>query len=95
MEIQLATPFEEKDRDDLDRDNRPQVRESARDALGLRVERDRPRDERLRDLRQQIAVGVEQLDRGQATSYDETTIPHLVEKVIAGGRLRRLTRNPP
>lgn len=86
MEIQLSPPLEDYVRDKLDRGDYPNADELFQDALGLLAERDRLRADTLRDLREQLAIGVEQLDRGQFTTYDETTLPLLIEKVIARGR---------
>jgi antitoxin ParD1/3/4 len=54
------------------------------EALRLLEERDRDRQARLEELRHQIALGLEQLDRGNSRPFDEEA----VKRVIARGRQR-------
>jgi antitoxin ParD1/3/4 len=56
------------------------------DGLRLRAEKDRLTQARVEDLRREIAVGIEQLARGEYTSYDEGCLADLVERVQATGR---------
>ncbi len=42
----------------------------------------------LGKLRQELAVGVEALERGEAKTYDEASLPTLLEKIKAQGRER-------
>ncbi len=49
------------------------------EALRALDERDRQRQERLAELRREIALGLEQLDRGGAKLFDEEA----VERIIA------------
>jgi antitoxin ParD1/3/4 len=48
----------------------------------------RLREARLADLRREIAVGIEQLERGEYVEYDENTLPEFAAKVKAEGRDR-------
>lgn len=58
--------------------------EVVRDALFLLDELDRFRNMRLEELKRDIAVGLEQLDRGEGVTFDET----LAERIKARGRAR-------
>jgi hypothetical protein len=46
------------------------------------------RDERLANLRREIQVGRDQLDRGEFTEYDETSLRSLFDTIEAEGRAR-------
>jgi antitoxin ParD1/3/4 len=64
--------------------------ESAHDVVGeaLRLlrERDEQRRQELETLRSAIRVGLEQLDRGEATVYDADSLKDLIEGIKARGR---------
>jgi len=62
--------------------------EVVREALRLLEERDRLRQVRLEELRRDLAVGMEQLDRGEYTVYDKNSLGRLVEDVKTEGRER-------
>jgi antitoxin ParD1/3/4 len=66
----------------------PSANDVIREALRLLQERDEARDARLADLRQAIQVGLDQLARGQATTYDDRTLPNLIHEVQTEGRKR-------
>jgi sugar diacid utilization regulator len=44
---------------------------------------------RLDELKREIAIGWEQLERGEYTEYDDTTLPILLESIKSRGRQRR------
>ena len=46
------------------------------------------RKSRLEELRKEIAIGIEQLDRGEYTEYDENTLGDHFEEIKAEGRRR-------
>ena len=46
------------------------------------------RDERLANLRREIQVGRDQLDRGEFTEYDETSLRSLFDTIESEGRAR-------
>lgn len=48
--------------------------EVIREALRLLEENDRIRELRLKELQREILAGVEQLDRGKSTNFDESTV---------------------
>ena len=62
--------------------------EVVREALRLLEERDRLREMRLEELRREIAVGLEQLDRGEYAEYDEKSLAELFERIGTEGRKR-------
>jgi prevent-host-death family protein len=43
---------------------------------------------KLGKLRQDLAVGVEALEQGRSTTYDEASLPTLLEKIKTQGRQR-------
>ena len=51
---------------------------------------------RLEELRKEIAIGIEQLERGEYTTYDENSLDGLLEEIKTRGRQqlaeRRATR---
>lgn len=53
---------------------------------GLRLLKER--DERLESLRRDIRVGLESVDRGEFTDYDQSNIRKLADRVKARGRKR-------
>lgn len=58
--------------------------EVVRDALRLLEEQDHLRAVQIDELRKQIAVGLDQLDRGQRSPFDEAA----AERIKASGRSR-------
>lgn len=52
----------------------------------------RQRDEldkiRLEGLRKEIAIGIEQIERGEYTEYDEASLQEMYERIRARGRQR-------
>jgi antitoxin ParD1/3/4 len=62
--------------------------EVVRDALLLLKERDAWRRVRLEELRGQVQVGVDQIDRGEYTSYTAETLPQLFDQIRQRGRQR-------
>jgi antitoxin ParD1/3/4 len=57
--------------------------EVVREALRLLKERDELRQYRLEELRREIAIGIEHLEQGQYTVYDENTLAELGESIKA------------
>ena len=70
--------------------------EVVHDALRLLEDRDHVRQMRFEELRKEIAIGIEQLERGEYTTFDENTLDDLLEEVKTRGRQqlaeRRATR---
>ena len=62
--------------------------EVIREALRLLDERDRLREARIGKLRTELAVGLEQLERGQAREYDKNSLKQVADAVKANGRKR-------
>ena len=57
---------------------------------GLRLLRDRDELDRIRleALRKEIAIGIEQIERGEYTEYDEGSLNEMFEQIKARGRQR-------
>ncbi len=53
---------------------------------GLRLLKER--DERLESLRRDIRLGLEAVDRGEFTDYDQSNIRKLADRIKARGRKR-------
>jgi antitoxin ParD1/3/4 len=66
--------------------------EVVREALRLLKERDELRLTRLEPLRQEIRLGLADLEQGRSTAYDDDTLPELTQKVQIEGRRRRQAR---
>lgn len=65
--------------------------EVIREALRLLEDRDMLRSMRLEELRKQIAIGIDQADRGEYAEYDETSLAGMAERIKTEGR-KRLAR---
>lgn len=65
--------------------------EVVRQALRLLEERERQRDHEVEALRAKLQIGLDQLERGEYTEYDEDGLKEMVKQIQAGGR-RRLKR---
>jgi antitoxin ParD1/3/4 len=66
--------------------------EVVREGLRLLRERDTMRQEKLEALRQELAVGIEQADRGQTTPLTEETVAQMKSR---GRERRRKGAAPP
>ena len=62
--------------------------EVIREALRLLEERDEMRKIRLETLRNDIAVGLDQLERGEMTEHDDRSLDDLATDIKAEGRKR-------
>ena len=60
--------------------------EVIREALRLLEERDEVRKIRLASLRKEIGVGLDQLDRGNASEYDDRSLNTLAADIKSKGR---------
>jgi antitoxin ParD1/3/4 len=60
--------------------------EVIREGLRLLKEKDDLKKLRLDELRKEIAIGIEQLDRGEAKEHDETGLRELVQEIKTEGR---------
>jgi hypothetical protein len=61
--------------------------------LRLLQERDELRQARLEELRREIQVGLDHLEQGRYSTYDDQTLGQLVEEVEAEGRKKRAGRS--
>lgn len=66
--------------------------EVVREALRLLKEKDELQQRRLEDLRREIAVGLEQLNRGEGEVYDEHSLKNRFEEVKNKGKERLAER---
>ena len=62
--------------------------EVVREALRLMGERDRLRDIRLDELRKDIQIGIDQIERGESTEYTTETLHELFDDIRARGRAK-------
>lgn len=69
--------------------------EVIREALRLLEERDEIRKLRLGTLRREISVGVDQLERGEVSEYDDQSLNTLAADIKAKGRKRLSARKKP
>ncbi len=60
--------------------------EVVREALRLLEERDEMRKMRLGALRKEISVGLDQLERGEVSEYDDRSLNTLAADIKAKGR---------
>lgn len=67
--------------------------EVVREALRLLEEQDRIRKLRLEELKKQIDLGIDQLDRGEFSEHDQKSLDQLQSKIKSRGRKRRARRN--
>jgi antitoxin ParD1/3/4 len=66
--------------------------EVIREGLRLLKEQDDLRQVRLNQLRKEVDIGAEQIERGQYTDYDVENLQPLVDEIQAEGRKRLATR---
>jgi antitoxin ParD1/3/4 len=61
---------------------------------GLRLlrEKDKPDQMRLESIRNEIAVGIQEIERGEYTEYDEGSLKEMLEQVRARGRQKLAER---
>ena len=69
--------------------------EVIREALRLLEQRDRLREIRIEELRNDLAVGLGQLDRGEATEYDDESLTSFADNVKSKGRKRMAKKKRP
>jgi antitoxin ParD1/3/4 len=69
--------------------------EVVREGLRLLKEKEDLKKLRLDELRREIAIGVEQLDRGEYEEYDENGLKELVQEGQSEGRKRLAHKGKP
>ncbi len=69
--------------------------EVIREALRLLEERDEMRKMRLGTLRKEINVGLDQLERGEVSEYDDQSLNTLAADIKAKGRKRLAAKKKP
>lgn len=63
--------------------------EVVREALRLLHDRDAVQQQRLAELRREIAVGLDQLNRGEGIAYDEQSLAAMFEGIKQEGQKSR------
>ena len=69
--------------------------EVIREALRLLEERDEMRKMRLGTLRKEISVGLDQLERGEVSEYDDQSLNTLAADIKVKGRKRLAAKKKP
>ena len=88
MHVSLTPHLEELVRNKVKSGLYNSASEVVREALRLTDDRDRVREMRLEDLRKEIQIGIDQLERGESTEYTEETLRELFDDVRARGRVK-------
>ena len=86
MHVSLTTHLEEYVREKVESGLYNSNSEVVREALRLMGERDRLREMRLEDLRKEIQIGIDQIERGEYTEYDQHTLKNLFDDIRARGK---------
>ena len=79
MHVSLTPHLEELVRDKVKSGLYNSASEVVREALRLMEDRDRVREMRLEDLRKEIQIGIDQLERGESTEYTTETLHELFD----------------
>ena len=66
--------------------------EVVRDALRALEDREQDREQRLADLRKEVAIGLNDIKEGRYKTYTDATLKDLIEDVKREGRRRLATR---
>ncbi len=94
MHVSLTPHLEELVRDKVKSGLYNSASEVVREALRLMEDRDRVREMRLEDLRKEIQIGIDQLERGESTEYTTETLHELFDDIRARGKERLEARRP-
>lgn len=89
MDISLAKEFEQYISQKVESGLYPSATHVVHDGLRLMKERDELHQSRLAELRTDVAVGIEQADRGRTRSFDEET----TARIKARGRVGLIATN--
>ena len=88
MHVSLTPHLEELVRNKVKSGLYNSASEVVREALRLMDDRDRVREMRLEDVRNEIQIGIDQLERGESTEYTKETLHELFDDVKARGRVK-------
>lgn len=94
MHVSLTPHLEELVRDKVKSGLYNSASEVVREALRLMEDRDRVREMRLEDLRKEIQIGIDQLERGESTEYTTETLHELFDDIKARGKAKLEARRP-
>ncbi len=94
MEIVLSRDLEELLASEVESGRYLNAGEVVRDALRLFKRWSEARERELDTVRRELQVGIDELERGEYTEYDEETLPQLLEKIKARGLERLATERP-
>ena len=83
MTVTLRPELEQIINDRLASGRYPSPTEVIGDALRLLKERDELREQKLEELRRELQIGIDQIERGEYSSYDEDSLEELAEKIKA------------
>ena len=83
MSVSLAPEIEQQIRDKVASGHYPSASEVVREALQLLEDRDRLAEVRLEGLRGEVAIGIEQADRGQLVPLDMESVRAKVRERLA------------
>ena len=88
MHVSLTPLLEELVRDKVKSGLYNSASEVVREALRLMEDRDRVREMRLEDLRKEIQIGIDQIERGESTKYTTETLHELFDDIKARGKAK-------
>lgn len=88
MNISLTKELEDMVTTSVDSGRYHSASEVVREGLRLFEEQYLARQARLQQLERDIQIGIDQLDRGEGTKYNETTLNQFFENIKIEGRKR-------
>ena len=88
MHVSLTPHLEELVRNKVKSGLYNSASEVVREALRLMEDRDRVREMRLEDLRKEIQIGIDHIDRGESTESTTETLHELFDDIKARGRAK-------
>jgi antitoxin ParD1/3/4 len=90
MEVTLTRELEELIDEEVTSGRYPTPGEVIREALRIFKGQTEHRDRQLEALRREVRVGIDELERGEYTEYDEDSLSDLVADIKARGLERSL-----
>ena len=93
MKVSLTTELEKFVQDKVASGLYYSASEVIREGLRLLKEQDALKEYRLRELRQEIKKGIEQIERGDYTEYDRDSLKDLAQQIKSKGRKRKVAQD--